>query len=88
MMFLVIGFKKLDYNNKAGKHIKGVLFFLTDLERASLNEYGYCPERFYISDSELNRMKFYDYVDEHLINQSIKISFNRYGKVVSIELAD
>ncbi len=78
----ISGIKKVDFVGKDGTQVSGKTIFLAIKiapERGSGEEF----ERIFLSRSKLERLNF-----EPELNQVVKVSYNRFGKVDSLELLD
>lgn len=71
MKIKVVGITKIDYTNKAGRHVQGVnLHGLYEDQKTD----GLASDKFYLSADFPN-------LDKVKINKYVDVYFNQYGKV-------
>lgn len=71
MRVKIVGISKIDYTNKAGRHVNGVnLHGLFENNKTV----GFATDKFYLSADFPN-------LDKVKINSNVDIYFNQYGKV-------
>lgn len=77
-MYKIVGFKEVNYTNKAGAQISGI-----EICVASENKHytGYCTEKIFVSDKVRNECQFVPVLDKN-----VRFLYNRYGKVEFIEI--
>lgn len=78
----IAGFRDVEFTAKNGDKIKGkTFFFATKIApgRGSGEEF----ERAFMGDDKINKLGF-----TPVVNQEVKIFYNKYGKIETIELAD
>ena len=80
-MYQVIGKQNVDYENKDGKHVKGLKLFVA-YEKKGVE--GVCSESIYLSDSKLSQIG----IDASTVkvDDMISVLYNRYGNVESISI--
>lgn len=71
MKIKVVGIQKIDYTNKAGRHVSGVNLHAMYVDNRTE---GYAVDKFYLASDfpNLNQVK---------VNTDVDVYFNQYGKV-------
>lgn len=70
-MFKVVGFRKVQYTNKANKEVRGIeVYVLNDETRDGVT--GYETDKLWLSERISYRPK---------VNESIRVYYNRYGAI-------
>lgn len=81
----IIGIRKSDFPTKTGDFIKGYNAYVVDNIDPQYGQ-GQSAERIYLSERKLAAMNMPDpFV---LLDREVKILYNRYGKVETIDILD
>lgn len=78
MRIKVVGITKIDYTNKAGRHVCGVNLHGLYEDNKTV---GFATDKFYLSADFPN-------LDKVKINNNVDIYFNQYGKVDFLAVAE
>lgn len=81
----IIGIRKSDFPTKTGEMIKGYNVYVVDNIDPRHGQ-GQSAEHFYLSERKLSMMNGIDLFA--LLGHEVKIYYNRYGKVDTIEVLD
>lgn len=71
MKIKVVGIQKIDYTNKAGRHVSGVNLHAMYADKRTD---GYAVDKFYLASDFPN-------LDQVKVNTEVDVYFNQYGKV-------
>lgn len=71
MKVKVVGIQKIDYTNKAGRHVSGVNLHAMYTDNRTD---GYAVDKFYLASDFPN-------LDQVKVNADVDVYFNQYGKV-------
>ena len=71
MKIKVVGIQKIDYTNKAGRHVSGVNLHAMYADNRTD---GYAVDKFYLASDFPN-------LDQVKVNTDVDVYFNQYGKV-------
>lgn len=70
-MFKVVGFRKVQYTNKANKEVRGTeLYVVNDEAREGVT--GYETDKLWLSERIAYRPK---------VNENIRVYYNKYGSI-------
>ena len=81
----IIGIRKSDFPTKTGEMIKGYNVYVVDNIDPRHGQ-GQSAEHFYLSERKFSMMNGID--PFALLGHEVKIYYNRYGKVDTIEVLD
>lgn len=81
----IIGIRKSDFPTKTGDFIKGYNVYVVDSIDPRHGQ-GQSAEHFYLSERKLAQMNCTDPFS--LLEHEVKIYYNRYGKVDTVEVLD
>lgn len=71
MKVKVVGIQRIDYTNKAGRHVSGVNLHAMYADNRTD---GYAVDKFYLASDFPN-------LDQVKVNSDVDVYFNQYGKV-------
>lgn len=76
-MFKVVGFRKVQYTNKAGKEVRGTeLYVVNDEVREGVT--GYETDKLWLSERITYRPK---------VNENVRVYYNKFGTVDEVVTA-
>lgn len=81
----IIGIRKSDFPTKTGEMIKGYNVYVSDAIDQRHGQ-GQSAEHFYLSERKLSMMNSIDPFS--LLGHEVKLYYNRYGKVDTVEVLD
>ena len=81
----IIGIRKSDFPTKTGEMIKGYKVYVSDAIDPRHGQ-GQSAEHFYLSERKLSMMNGIDPFS--LLGHEVKLYYNRYGKVDTVEVLD
>ena len=71
IMFKVVGYRKVQYTNKASKEVRGTELYVID-DEAREGVTGYQTEKLWLSERVSYRPK---------VNENIRVYYNKYGSI-------
>ena len=85
LIMKIVGIRKSDFTARTGEQVKGYTVYVMD-NIVPQHGQGQSAEHFYLSQRKLTEMNGIDPFS--LLGHEVKLYYNRYGKVDTVEVLD